>query len=209
VSAPERLDERLRARIAHHLASFDRVVFAQPELVPAAVALVLVPGPAQEPSFLLTRRAAKLSSHGGQFALPGGRIDSGEDARAAARRELLEELGVELDDSSVLGLLDDFATRSGYVMTPVVLWGAEVDALTPNPAEVAVAYRVPLSELYRDDAPIITSSRTGDASLLSLPLVGTQVFSPTAAIIYQLRELAFEGRTTRVHHYEQPRFAWR
>lgn len=207
--APERLDDRLRARIAHHLASFERVVFAQPELVPAAVALVLVPGPAKEPGFLLTRRAPKLSSHGGQFALPGGRIDAGEDAAAAARRELHEELGVELGEASVLGLMDDFATRSGYVMTPVVLWGPDVDTLTPNPAEVAVAYRVPLSELYREDAPIITPSRGSDAPLLSLPLVGTQVFSPTAAIIYQLRELALEGRTTRVHHYEQPRFAWR
>lgn len=192
----------------HHLASFERVDLAQPELAPAAVALVLVSSPAQEPAFLLTRRAAKLNRHGGQFALPGGRIDAGEDACTAARRELHEELGVELPQESVLGLLDDFATRSGYVITPVVLWAPQVDELTPNPAEVAVAYRVPLRELYRPDAPLIAPSR-GGAPMLSLPLVGTQVFSPTAAIIWQLRELALEGRTTRVHHYEQPRFAWR
>ncbi len=206
--APERLDERLRTRIAQHLASYDRVRLDQPGLVHAAVALVLVAGPAREPAFLLTRRAAKLNHHGGQFALPGGRIDVGEDAQQAARRELREELGVQLDQHSVVGLLDDFATRSGYLMTPVVLWGPEVGELTPNPAEVAVSYRVPLSELYRPDVPILTSS-AGQATLLSLPLVGTEVFSPTAAIIYQLRELALEGRLTRVHHYEQPRFAWR
>jgi 8-oxo-dGTP pyrophosphatase MutT (NUDIX family) len=209
VSVPERLDDRLRARIVHHLASFERVCFTQPELVPSAVALVLVPGPAREPSFLLTRRAAKLNRHGGQFALPGGRLDPGEDVCAAARRELHEELGVELGEHSVLGLLDDFATRSGYVMTPVVLWGPEVGGLTPSPAEVAVSYRVPLRELYRPDVPILTPAPAGDAPILSLPLVGTEVFSPTAAIIYQLRELALEGRITRVHHYEQPRFAWR
>jgi 8-oxo-dGTP pyrophosphatase MutT (NUDIX family) len=208
VPAPERLDDRLRARIAHHLAGFERVRFDQPELVPSAVAVVLVTGPAREPAFLLTRRAAKLHRHGGQFALPGGRLDEGEDVCAAARRELFEELGVALDERSVIGLLDDFATRSGYVITPVVLWGPEVGRLTPNPAEVAVSYRVPLSELYRSDAPILTPTADGDAPILSLPLVGTEIFSPTAAIIYQLRELALEGRITRVHHYEQPRFAW-
>jgi 8-oxo-dGTP pyrophosphatase MutT (NUDIX family) len=209
VSAPERLDDRLRAKITHHLGTFERVRFEQPELVKSAVAVVLVAGAAQEPAFLLTRRAAKLNRHGGQFALPGGRLDEGEDVCTAARRELHEELGVLLDEHSVVGLLDDFATRSGYVMTPVVLWGPEVAALTPNPAEVAVSYRVPLSELYRPDVPILTPAPTGDAPLLSLPLVGTEVYSPTAAIIYQLRELALEGRITRVHHYEQPRFAWR
>lgn len=208
--APERLDERLRERIARHLGNFDRICLAQPELVPAAVAVVLVSGPAREPAFLLTRRAAKLNRHGGQFALPGGRVDAGEDVCEAARRELHEELGVALDEGSVIGLLDDFATRSGYVVTPVVLWGPEVDVLTPNPAEVAFSYRIPLSELYRPNVPILAPSRTGgDAPMLSLPLVGTHVFSPTAAIIYQLRELALEGRITRVHHYEQPRFAWR
>jgi 8-oxo-dGTP pyrophosphatase MutT (NUDIX family) len=209
MSAPERLDDRLRERVVRNLAAFDRVRFTDAELSRAAVALVLVAGPLGEPAFLLTRRAASLSAHGGQFALPGGRLDEGEDADAAALRELREELGVSLDQSAVLGQLDDFATRSGYVMTPVVLWGPDVGALLPNPAEVAVAYRVPLSELYRPDVPIVFRVADSEFPLLSLPLVGTQVYSPTAAIIYQLRELALEGRVTRVHHYEQPRFAWK
>jgi 8-oxo-dGTP pyrophosphatase MutT (NUDIX family) len=209
MSAPERLDDRLRAQVAHNLETFERISFGQPELAKAAVALVLVRGPLDEPAFLLTRRAARLNAHGGQFALPGGRIDQGEDANAAALRELHEELGVALGPESVLGQLDDFATRSGYVMTPVVLWGPDVGGLSPNPAEVAVAYRVPLRELYRPDAPTVFRVADSEFPLLSLPLVGTQVYSPTAAIIYQLRELALEGRVTRVHHYEQPRFAWK
>jgi 8-oxo-dGTP pyrophosphatase MutT (NUDIX family) len=209
MSAPERLDDRLRERVAHNLGTFERITFEQPELAKSAVALVLVAGPLGEPSFLLTRRAPRLHAHGGQFALPGGRIDPGEDANQAARRELSEELGVVLGPESVLGQLDDFATRSGYVMTPVVLWGPEVGELRPNPAEVAVAYRVPLRELYRPDAPREFRVADSEFPLLSLPLVGTQVYSPTAAIIYQLRELALEGRVTRVHHYEQPRFAWK
>jgi 8-oxo-dGTP pyrophosphatase MutT (NUDIX family) len=209
MSAPERLDDRLRAQVVHNLDTFERISFGQPELAKAAVALVLVRGPLDEPAFLLTRRAARLNAHGGQFALPGGRIDQGEDANAAALRELHEELGVALGPESVLGQLDDFATRSGYVMTPVVLWGPDVGVLSPSPAEVAVAYRVPLRELYRPDAPTVFRVADSEFPLLSLPLVGTQVYSPTAAIIYQLRELALEGRVTRVHHYEQPRFAWK
>ncbi len=208
MSALDRLDEPLRQRIERHLGGFERIQLERPGFALAAVALTLVPGPVGEPSFLLTRRTARLARHGGQFALPGGRIDAGEDARAAARRELAEELGVRLGPESVLGLLDDFATRSGYVITPVVLWGPDVAALAPNPDEVAVAYRVPLSELYRPDVPLLSPLADG-AQLLALPLVGTQVYSPTAAIIYQLRELALEGRATRVHHYEQPRFAWK
>src|SRR3954462_2288419 len=125
MGAPERLDDRLRQRVLHNLApfrperfvptraAFERVRFVQPELAKAAVALVLVAGPLGEPAFLLTRRAARLNAHGGQFALPGGRIDQGEDANTAALRELAEELGVVLGPESVLGQLDDFATRSG------------------------------------------------------------------------------------------------
>ena len=209
MAGPSLLDDALRARIAKNLASYERFVSTSPELARAAVALVLVRGPAEEPCFLLTRRAASLNRHSGQFALPGGRCDEGEDAITAALRELHEELGIALPHDRALGLLDDFSTRSGYVMTPVVVWAPEVDALTPNPAEVAVTYRVPLAELYRPDAPRIFHVPYSAAPLLSLPLVGTQIYSPTAAIIYQMRELALDGRVTRVHHYEQPRFAWK
>jgi 8-oxo-dGTP pyrophosphatase MutT (NUDIX family) len=208
MSAPLDLDDRLRRRIVRNLSEFERLELAAEGLVPAAVALVLVPDEHGAPAFLLTRRSAKLNHHGGQFALPGGRIDPGEDAPAAARRELQEELGVTIAAESVLGLLDDFATRSGYVITPVVLWGPAVAELRPNPQEVAHAYRVPLSELYDPRAPILFRIEESDAPVLALPLAGTRVHSPTAAIIYQLREVALEGRATRVHHYEQPRFAW-
>jgi 8-oxo-dGTP pyrophosphatase MutT (NUDIX family) len=203
------LDEALRARISTHLAAFSRHTFALAEHRAAAVALALVPGEGDEAAFLLTRRAASLAHHRGQFALPGGRLDSGETASDAARRELAEELGVELGPEAVLGLLDDFVTRSGFLITPVVLWGAHVRALRPNPEEVAMAYRVPLSELYRPDIPLLHHEPGVEREILSLPLVGTRVFSPTAAIVYQLREVALEGQSTRVHHYDQPRFAWK
>ena len=202
------LDAKLRSEIERNLRAHDRLDLRSPELTPAAVAIVVVPAPTGDPAFLLTRRNAQLNRHSGQFALPGGRIDPGEDTQTAARRELEEELGVTLGADRVLGQLDDFATRSRFAITPVVLWGPDVLALEPNPAEVAIVYRVALSELYRPDVPILSRIEESEASVLALPLVGTQVYTPTAAILYQFREVALEGRATRVHHFEQPVFAW-
>lgn len=202
------LDDELRSAIARNLSAHDRLDLRNPELTPAAVAIVVVPDPTGAPAFLLTRRNARLNRHSGQFALPGGRIDPGEDSLSAARRELAEELGVTLGPDRVLGQLDDFATRSRFAITPVVLWGPDVVALQPNPAEVAIVYRVPIAELYQPDVPILSQIEQSDASVLALPLVGTHVYTPTAAILYQFREVALEGRATRVHHFEQPLFAW-
>ncbi len=206
--APIAFDSSLRARIAENLARHTRHRIDLGDLRAAAVALTLMPNADDEACFLLTRRAATLARHRGQFALPGGRVDPGESEVCAALRELSEELGVGLGAEHVLGVLDDFKTRSGFVITPVVLWSEAALELTPNPAEVARVYRVPLSELYHSAVPCLAPAPSG-GSILSLPLVGTHVFSPTAAIIYQLREVAIEGRATRVHHYEQPLFAWK
>ena len=203
------LDEALHTRIRAHLSGFARHTFALGPHRAAAVALTLVPGEGGEAAFLLTRRASDLPHHRGQFALPGGRLDGDETPTAAARRELEEELGVALGEDAVLGLLDDFVTRSGFLITPVVLWGPNVRELVPNEREVALAYRVPLVDLYRPDVPSLHREPGVDGEILSLPLVGTRVYSPTAAIVYQLREVALEGRATRVHHYDQPRFAWK
>ena len=159
---------------------------------------------------MLTRRAAKLRAHGGQWALPGGRIDDGESAQQAALRELHEEVNLSLDKSRILGVLDDYITRSGYVITPVVLW-ADVDAgqLTPNPDEVESVHPFTFNELCRADSPCLDDIPQSDRQVLSMHYQGDKVYAPTAALLYQFREVAILGRPTRVLHYDQPLFAWR
>jgi 8-oxo-dGTP pyrophosphatase MutT (NUDIX family) len=202
-------NDTLRARLTTNLARFQRIPADGLSLRAAAVALTVLPDTNGEACFILTRRVSSLRHHAGQFALPGGRLDRGENVLTAARRELNEEVGIDLDASHVLGTLDDFVTRSGFVITPVVLWGQESSLLTPNPDEVAIAYRVPIRALYDPDAPTLHASKDPERPLLSLPLLGTRIFSPTAAILFQLREVAFEGLATRVAHYDQPLFAWK
>lgn len=161
-------------------------------------------------AFLLCRRAAKLSAHAGQWALPGGRCDDGETASQAALRELHEELGLPLDEDSVLGLLDDYVTRSGYVITPVVVWGGGDVDLVPDPAEVAFAYRIGLHELCRADSPRFTTIAESDRPVVEVPLGGDLIYAPTAAMLVQFRWVAIEARIDeRVDGFEQPVFAWR
>ena len=206
---PLRYDDALRECVRSNLAAFERRSHREEGLRPAAVALALIADEEGRPCFLITRRAAKLSSHGGQWALPGGRLDEGESAEQAAVRELDEEVGLALGPESLLGLLDDYPTRSGYVITPVVVWSGPKRTLAPNPAEVAAVYRVPLAELDRPDVPRLRRIPESERPVISVPLLGTHIHAPTAAILYQLREVALRGRDTRVAEYEQPVFAWR
>jgi 8-oxo-dGTP pyrophosphatase MutT (NUDIX family) len=204
-----RLDEDLRARVSGHLRAFPRRGVALAERRHAAVALALVDDAEGHACFVLTRRAARLRRHAGQWALPGGRLDAGEAPEQAALRELAEEVGLAPGAESVLGLLDDYATRSGFVITPVVVWGGAGAALVADPKEVASVHRVPVDELLRPGVPVLRSIPESTRPVISIPLVGTQIHAPTAALLYQLREVAFLGRSTRVSHYEQPVFAWR
>jgi len=178
-----RYDDSLRERTLANLEAFDRRPHHGAGLRPAAVALVLIADSENRPCFLITRRAADLSSHGGQWALPGGRIDAGESAKQAALRELDEEVGLALAPKCVLGLLDDYPTRSGYVITPVVMWAGPKRALVPNSAEVAAVYRVPLAELDRPDVPRLRHIPQSVRPVISVPLLGTYVHAPTAAIL--------------------------
>ena len=162
-----------------------------------------------EASFIITRRVSTLRNHSGQWALPGGRIDEGESPADAALRELDEEVGLHCGPEQVLGLLDDYPTRSGFRITPVVVWAGSEVALVPNPKEVAEAYRVPIAGLDADGIPKLFDTEHSERQVLSVRILGQDIFAPTAAVIFQFREVAIHGRETRVAHYDQPRFAWR
>ncbi len=217
------LDAALREHISRHLTAFALHGVQAPGRR-AAVALALVeegwgaefpglPRPtvwSAQAAVLLTRRAMHLRNHPGQWALPGGRVEPGESAADAALRELHEEVGLALGPDAVLGLLDDFPTRSGFAITPVVVWAGPVhEALVPNPAEVASVHRVRLAELQRADAPLLEPIADSPHPVLRMPVGDGWVAAPTAALLFQFREVCLAGRAPRVAHFEQPRVARR
>lgn len=204
-------DDTTRRKIAELCAGFSRVAAAEaaPALKRAAVVIALTEGERNDgTAFLLTRRVEGLRSHSAQWALPGGRCDAGETGVQAALRELHEELGLELAESEVLGVLDDYATRSGYLITPVVVWAGPGVSIVPNPAEVAFVHRVGLDEIEQEDAFSFTSIPESTRRVIRFRLGGGHIHAPTAALIYQFSEL-LAGRQTRVADLEQPVFAWR
>ena len=160
-------------------------------------------------ALLLTRRSEQLRNHPGQWAFPGGRLDHGETPIQTALREMHEEVHVDLGSDRVLGRLDDFVTRSGFVMTPIVVWGGPGLQASPNPHEVRSIHRIPLSEFLREDAPILDTVDTSVHPVLRMPVGDDYIAAPTAALIYQFREVCLHGKSTRVVHFEQPEFAWR
>ncbi|HSJ98622.1 MAG TPA: CoA pyrophosphatase [Myxococcota bacterium] len=206
---PGGFGEALRETALARLRAFERQSAALDGRRAAAVAVTLVPDAEGRPCWVLTRRATRLNRHAGQWALPGGSVDPGESAETAALRELAEEVGVSLPDSAVLGLLDDYPTRSGYVITPVVVWGGDAGELLPDPREVAEVHRIPLAALLRPEVPRLRRIPESDRPVISIPLTVADVHAPTAAVIYQLREVVVRGEPTRVAHFEQPVFAWR
>ncbi|WP_228266354.1 NUDIX hydrolase [Ornithinimicrobium ciconiae] len=237
IPSPIRYDAGLRERITANLAGHRRRVVDLAGRRHAAVALVLVDSTADTAivwarhedgssardarlphegllsaaggaAFLLCRRPLTMRRHAGQFALPGGRLDPGEGVVEAALRETHEEVGIDLGPERVLGFLDDYETRSGFVMTPVVVWGSGQE-VRPDPSEVMAVFRVGLHQLQRTDSPRFESIPESDRPVVSVPLGSMEVHAPTAAVLVQLNWWGLLGRPDPVNDFDQPVFAWR
>lgn len=168
-----------------------------------------VDGTAGGAAILLTRRGGNLSEHARQWALPGGRIDEGETALEAAMREVSEEVGLTLSTDDLLGRLDDYPTRSGYIISPFVFWAPTTQDPVANPDEVASIHRISLRELARSDSPRFIDIPESDRPVIQVPIGGDLIHAPTGAVIYQFRAVAYDGDNIRVDEFEQPVFAWK
>lgn len=205
-------DEAFRELVTARCAAFSRqgagAAAAGLKRAAVAIALVEADGAQGEAAFVLTRRTDGLRAHGGQWALPGGRCDTGETPVQAALRELLEEIDLRLGADAVLGHLDDYPTRSGYLITPIVLWAGRGARMRINEEEVASIHRIPIADIMRPDAVSFTTIPESDRQVVRVRINNSMVHAPTAAMIYQFREV-LAGRATRVADLEQPVFAWR
>jgi 8-oxo-dGTP pyrophosphatase MutT (NUDIX family) len=117
-----------------------------PLLRDAAVLIPIIDRP-EGLSVILTRRSDTMTSHSGQIAFPGGRLDEGEEPVGAALREAWEEIGLERSFVDPLGLSTRYETVTGYVVTPVVGLVRPGFALQANPSEVAEVFETPFAFL--------------------------------------------------------------
>jgi 8-oxo-dGTP pyrophosphatase MutT (NUDIX family) len=204
-------DDATRRNIAEACAAFARLPDAAEPLALKRAAVVLAlteSNDGGDTAFLLTKRASSLRAHRGQWALPGGRCDAGETPVEAGLRELEEELALKLTADAVLGTLDDYPTRSGYLITPVVVWASNSAAIRPNPDEVASVHRIALATIEREEAFDFIAIPESARRVIRFHHQMSLIHAPTAALIYQFREV-LAGRHTRVTDLEQPVFAWK
>jgi 8-oxo-dGTP pyrophosphatase MutT (NUDIX family) len=189
---------------------YDNFRSYSPRLLPAddgvraAVAVIVVDG--QNPQLVITKRASRLRAHAGQWALPGGRLNPGEEPEAAARREAFEEVGVAIESEAGLGRLDDYRTRSGYVISPFVFWAPGPLTMTMDAREVDEVHLVPLRTI--DVEPEYADYGPGQESVLRIPFGSRFIHAPTGAILFQFREVGLHARRTRVDNVQEPLFAW-
>ncbi len=153
---PSTIAERLGdpAALARVSRSFsdDAEMVSPGRVVPAAV-LVPIVTHADGPAVLLTLRSPRLSSHAGQVSFPGGRIEDSETPEAAAVREAAEEVGLDPRLPELIGRLPEHLTGTGFHVTPVVALVPPLLALSPDPAEVAETFELPLSTVLDPAAP--------------------------------------------------------
>jgi len=184
--------QQLRQRMAEHN-PVDRWQ-GQVDLKSEAAVLIGIIESA-DPEVILTKRSETLSSHRGEVALPGGKIDH-DDASvvAAALRETHEEVGIEPNQIEVLGQLDAMVTRFGVKVSPVVGLVAPNTELVANPAEIDATFSVPL-EFFLEDKRVRTDvGMIGDhkVSVPAWEYQGYEIWGVTAVIMVMLMNHIFD-----------------
>jgi 8-oxo-dGTP pyrophosphatase MutT (NUDIX family) len=153
----------------------------------AAVLLPIVAKP--EPALLFTRRAQGLARHGGQVAFPGGRVEATDlSPLDTALRETAEETGIASTQVAIAGYLSRYRTGTGFDIQPVVGVLSPGQLLTPDPAEVAAIFEVPLA-FFRDSANRRRESREWNGQHRSFHMFrhgDHEIWGATAAIIVDL-----------------------
>jgi 8-oxo-dGTP pyrophosphatase MutT (NUDIX family) len=206
VTSPLPNGDALRALIRRHLAGFDRRE-ACADLRRAAVAVTLLDLDTT-PRVLVLKRAAR-GLNAGQWALPGGKLEPGEDAVTAALRELAEEAGVHVGPNGVAGRLDDYVTDSGFCITPIVVLAPPGARPERNASEIQSLHPVTLARLLADDVPR-WKPLPGGGRLLQMRLRRDMVVhAPTGAILLQFREVALRGVELRIADLVQPEWTRR
>ncbi len=199
-------DEDLKGRVKDRLSSFDVQSLPHEGLRRAAVTVALTADGDDGAGLSMCRRG-RVGSHRNQWGLPGGGVDPGETTEQAAVRELKEEIGLVPTD--ILGRLDDYVTRSGFHLTPYVMWCQDQRPAVVSVEEIRSVRQVPLSELLRPDSPRWLDIEESTRPVLQLPVDDLLIHAPTAAVMYQFTEVALRNRVTRVADVEEPVFAWR
>ena len=167
--------------------------FAEAERTADAAVLIAVTDRA-EPGVILTQRPRTMRDHPGQVAFPGGKIDPGEDAVAAALREGWEELGMDPAAVRVIGTTDRYQTGTGFDITPVLGVIPPDLPLSPHQREVESWFEAPL-DLVMDEGNWTQSSvfwKGAERQFYEMDYRGYRIWGVTAAICANLsRRLAW------------------
>jgi 8-oxo-dGTP pyrophosphatase MutT (NUDIX family) len=193
--------ESLRRAITLFRRNVDRVSIEREGLIPSAVLVPLVAS-ADGTQLLLTRRTDTVETHKGHVAFPGGMADEDDrDRVATALRETREEIGIAADTIEVIDMLDDLATPTGFVITPVVGYIAAMPPVHPNPAEVAEVFLVPFAFL-EDPANCrreIRSTDYGPRETWQYIYDDRVIWGATAGIIHRMMDMLFATSATHRH----------
>lgn len=182
----DRLARVFEAGHAREIELFADALAPPEDLRQAAVLIAVTDRP--EPGVLLTHRPDWMRSHAGQAAFPGGKLDPGEDAVAAALREAEEELALDPARVRVIGTSDPFRTRTGFDITPVLGVVPPDLPLVPNPAEVREWFEPPLAYILDPANQVKRTVEWEGAPREYFEIVwqGHRIWGVTAAIIGNL-----------------------